>query len=233
MNDVTKEVLRALAEIRAVAERRPADGWTRPRPGVLHARMRAFAERAMTRAAELGFPPRDVQDIGFALVALIDETVMAAGGELREHWLSCSLQLQLFNTNIAGQEFFRRLHDIRQTPGRLEALKAYYLCLLFGFRGQYRVRGREVELQRVVDDVSQALHQGGLLRDAPLSPHGARPADRSGGAGRDMPVVWIGAAAVLAALLLYAGMFISVAVTADALVEHIEQRTASLRGAAP
>ncbi len=134
VNEVTKEVFNALAQIRR------ADDRSQPMPEMLYQRMRSFIDRAMRRAGELGFTQQDIQDIGYALVGLTDELVMSKGGELRDYWLPRSLQLQLFNTNVAGEGFFNNLQNLRHDPSRMEVLKVYYLCLLFGFQGQYRAR---------------------------------------------------------------------------------------------
>ena len=67
VNEVTKEVFNALAQIRRADER------SQPMPEMLYQRMRSFVDRAMRRASELGFSQQDVQDIGYALVALTDD----------------------------------------------------------------------------------------------------------------------------------------------------------------
>lgn len=217
VNEVTKEVFNALAQIRRADER------SQPMPEMLYQRMRSFVDRAMRRASELGFSQQDVQEIGYALVALTDELVMSKGGELRDYWLPRSLQLQLFNTNVAGEGFFSTLANVRQDPSRVEVLKVYYLCLLFGFQGRFRVRGGEIELASIVEDVGGALARAGAIGDAALSPHAARPQENLGGARSHMPLVYISVASVLVALGIYFGLQLVVRRQADDLVEHIQQ----------
>jgi type VI secretion system protein ImpK len=217
VNEVTKEVFNALAQIRRADER------SQPMPEMLYQRMRSFIDRAMRRASELGFTQQDVQEIGYALVALTDELVMSKGGELRDYWLPRSLQLQLFNTNVAGEGFFNNLQTIRQDPSRAEVLKVYYLCLLFGFQGRYRVRGGEVDLASIVEDVGSVLTRAGAIGDAPLAPHAARPQENLGGARSHMPLVYISIASVVVALAIYFGLQLTVSQQADELVDHIEQ----------
>jgi len=181
----------------------------------------------MRRAGELGFSQQDIQDIGYALVGLTDELVMSKGGELRDYWLPRSLQLQLFNTNVAGEGFFNNLQNLRHDPSRMEVLKVYYLCLLFGFQGQYRVRGGEIELASIVEDVGALLTRAGVIGETALAPHAARPQENLGGARSHMPLVWISLAAVVVSLGIYFGLKFSVGSQADDLVEHIQQTTNS------
>lgn len=217
VNEVTKEVFNALAQIRRADER------SQPMPEMLYQRMRSFLDRAMRRASEVGFSQQDVQDIGYALVGLTDELVMSKGGELRDYWLPRSLQLQLFNTNVAGEGFFNNLQNLRHDPSRMEVLKVYYLCLLFGFQGQYRVRGGEIELASIIEDVGSTLTRAGMIGETQLAPHAARPQENLGGVRSHMPLVWISLAAVVVSLGIYFGLQWSVSSQADDLIEHIEQ----------
>ncbi|MEZ4335011.1 MAG: DotU family type IV/VI secretion system protein [Sandaracinaceae bacterium] len=217
VNEVSKEVFNALAQIRRADER------SQPMPEMLYQRMRSFVDRAMRRASELGFAQQDVQDIGYALVALTDEVVMSKGGELRDYWLPRSLQLQLFNTNVAGEGFFNNLQNLRHDSSRMEVLKVYYLCLLFGFQGQYRVRGGEIELASITEEVGSTLTRAGMIGDAALSPHAARPQENLGGTRSHMPLVFIAVAALLLAVGVVFGLSWSVSSQADDLIEHIQQ----------
>ena len=217
VNEVTKEVFNALAQIRRADER------SQPMPEMLYQRMRSFIDRAMRRASEVGFAQQDVQDIGYALVALTDEVVMSKGGELRDYWLPRSLQLQLFNTNVAGEEFFNKLQNLRHDNSRMEVLKVYYLSLLFGFQGKYRVRGGEIELASITEEVGSTLTRAGMIGDAALSPHAARPQENLGGVRSHMPLVYIAVAALLLAVGVVFGLSWSVSSQADDLIEHIQQ----------
>jgi type VI secretion system protein ImpK len=109
----------------------------------------------------------------------------------------------------------------------MEVLKVYYLCLLFGFQGQYRVRGGEIELASIVEDVGALLTRAGMIGETALAPHAARPQENLGGARSHMPLVWISLAAVVVSLGIYFGLKFSVGSQADDLVEHIQQTTNS------
>lgn len=224
VNEVTKEVFNALAQIRRADER------NQPIPEMLYQRMRSFIDRASRRASELGFSRQDVHDMGYAMVALTDELVMSKGGALRDYWLPRALQLQLFNTNVAGEGFFTNLQNLMHDPSRMEVLKVYYLCLLFGFQGQYRVRGGEIELASIVEQVGNILTRAGMVGDTTLSPHAARPQENLGGVRSHMPLVWASVAAVVVSLGIYFGLQWSLSSRANDLVEYIEEtnRTATI-----
>jgi type VI secretion system protein ImpK len=221
VNDITRDVFNALTQIRHLEGGSP--GGAQPSPEVLHGRLRAFIDRMMRRAAEVGFAQQDIQDMSYAVVALADETVLTSAANLRDFWLPRLLQLQYFNENIAGDNFFVRLQAIRQDPSRAETLKVYYLCLLFGFQGKYRVRGGEVELQNLIEALHSELVRAGVIRDQALSPYAARPRENLGGARRSLPLVILAVSAVVLSIALYVGLRVDVDSKADAVVERIEE----------
>lgn len=213
INEVSKDVLQGIIQIRQL------DAGTRPQPELLHQRMRTFVERAMRKASELGYSTQDTQDIGYALVALIDETAVSRPGEVRDYWLPRTLQLSFFNENVAGDGFFQRLQMLIGDHPRTDVLRVYYTCLLLGFQGKYRVRGGEIELASLIDRTSDALRTASI--PTTLSPSGARPREAAGGASRALPIVGAAIAAVVMSLLLYSGLRISLASAASELTSRL------------
>ena len=104
----------------------------------------------------------------------------------------------------------------------MEVLKVYYLCLLFGFQGRYRVRGGEIELASIVEDAGGVLARSGMIGDATLAPNAARPQENLGGVRSHMPLIYISLVAVLLSLGGYFVMKLVVGSQADDLIEHIE-----------
>ncbi len=102
------------------------------------------------QARQLKIPEVDVRDAKYALVAIIDETV---------GWAS-RLEQQFFGRNVAGEEFFSRLEEIKDAKVRNEALGIYYLCLTLGFEGRY-FRSPE-RIQEYIADLREILN----LKDA-------------------------------------------------------------------
>jgi type VI secretion system protein ImpK len=219
ITDVTRDCLDALIQVRRLA----ADSL--PAPAALHCQLRTFIDAVFTRAAQAGFSREDANDIAYALVALADDIVISRSEEHRTFWAGQSLQLHYFHINDAGEAFFTRLASIRQDPRRREILQAYYLALLLGFRGRYQVRGGELELLSLVEELQRELGSGRRFDSETLSPHGERPEDSRSGGRRSGLALWIGLGALGFAVLLYAGLRLSIGMSGDAVAARIDSAT--------
>ena len=133
-------------------------------PQTLHGRLCWFVDTMIHRGQELKVSPDDLGHIAYALVALADEVALGING-LRDFWMYNLLQLRYFNENVAGENFFHRLDMLRNDPQRYHLLTIYYLCLLFGFQGRYRVRGGEVELARITEQLQHDLQRFRLIEE--------------------------------------------------------------------
>jgi type VI secretion system protein ImpK len=206
----------------AIIELRRADPVALPPPEKLHRELRALVDDLRARAAEAGFQRDDADDVAYAVVALADEVVASRSDALAQHWAGHSLQLHYFRQAIAGEEFFRRLEVIRKEPlRRREVLQAYAVALLLGFQGHHRVRGGDAELLALVEEVHREVARG-RDRDAELlSPRGERPDEGRPAVARSGPPRWIGAGAIAAVLLVYAGLHLSIGRTTGAVLERV------------
>jgi type VI secretion system protein ImpK len=216
LDTITKDCFNALNQIRQL------DPVSQPPPEVLHQRLRAFIDAMINRGGEAGFSREDVQDIAYAIVALTDELALNMPGPIRQYWVSRPLQLHYFNENVAGDGFFARLETIRQDPRRFEVERAYYLCLMFGFQGRYRMRGGEVELAGVIEAVQADLQRAREFGGEVLSPHGDRPQEARTAARRELPLVWVSLGAVVLSIALYAGLRISLGNETTSTVNRIQ-----------
>jgi type VI secretion system protein ImpK len=206
----------------AIAQTRDADDASLPPPEELHARLRQFVDELIRRATAAGFGREEANDLAYAVVALADEVVLAKASEdLRGFWFGQPLQMHYFQENVAGEQFFVRLEALRKDPRRAEILRAYHLALLFGFQGRYRVRGGELELMSLVDSLTRDLGRRGKGDGEVLSPAGDRSADSLGRGRRTGTILWIAGAAVLASLLLYAGLRITLSSGTSAVEARI------------
>lgn len=194
VNEVTKDAFDALIQIRNLHD----EGLLAPE--MFHARMIAFIDDLFTRGQRAGMGERDVQDMVYAVVALADEVALRKPGGIREVWMSKPLQLHYFNENLAGEGFFQRLEYVLADPRRVDVLRVFYFCLLFGFQGKYAVRGGELELAAVQRRVKDILGIG--ARPEPLSKKHLRPRERVNRAQQHYITVWIGLLAVLFSLAL-------------------------------
>ncbi|MBK6920818.1 MAG: DotU family type IV/VI secretion system protein [Deltaproteobacteria bacterium] len=194
VNELTKDCFDALIQLRNVADE------SLLAPEMFHARVIGFIDELFRSGPRMGLVDRDLHDIAYAVVALADEVAMRKTGSIRDVWMSKPLQLHYFNENLAGEGFFHRLEATLGDPRRVDVLRVYYLCLLFGFQGRYAVRGGELELAAVQRRVRDVL--GIHARPEPLSKHHLRPRERVDRAQQYYVTVWIGLLAVLFSLAL-------------------------------
>jgi type VI secretion system protein ImpK len=92
--------------------------------------------------------PQDYENACFAIIAWLDEGLIRAAHDanpdLFASWRHAPLQVELFSTANAGEEFFERL--ARLTPAQKQVIELYHLALCLGFRGRYYDESQEVQL---------------------------------------------------------------------------------------
>lgn len=214
--EVTEAVFNALAQVRALDPN--AVGSVE----FLHQQLSTLIEQAHRGARKHGLSDQDADDIRYALVALVDETVLDRGGALRDFWLPRALQLQHFNENVAGEAFYDRLDALRSDRARSHVLRVFYLCLLLGFRGKYKSRAGEVDAADLLDDLRRELKRAEELDDdRPISPHGARPHEPIADRRRNALLIWLAVAGAAASILLYLGLHLSLGSETSQLVQRL------------
>lgn len=102
-------------------------------------------ERQARRAE---FSADNIHDAKYAYCALVDETLMTQRRPefeaVQAEWGGAPLQLSLFGSQLAGEQFFTMLETLRgQGAMRLPALEVFHFCLLLGFQGKYRLEAPE------------------------------------------------------------------------------------------
>lgn len=214
VNEVTAECFNALIQIRNLAD----DGHLAPE--MFHQRLISFIDGVFIKGRQVGMQEHDVQDMAYALVALADELALRRPGGIRDVWMSNPLQLHYFNENVAGEGFFYRLEHLIRDPSRIDVLRVYYQCLLFGFLGKYAIRGGELELAAVTRRAQDAL--SGLLRPEPLSKRHLRPKERINRQRTGYMTIWIGLFALLFALALLIVLRVTLNTQTESQAERIE-----------
>lgn len=227
VNEATKDCFDVIIQLRQ------AEAATVPPPEVLSHRLRGVVDEVLRRATALGFSHQDAQDMAYALVALLDELVLGKSEQYRQFWMSNPLQLHYFNENVAGDGFFSRLNAIRKDPHRMEVLRIYYICLLFGFQGHFRIRGGELELLTLIDAVQKDLERASPFDFDVLAPHGERPSERLATAKRRASLLSVSLGAVALAMLIYGGLLLSLDRGASAMIHDIELHLASITRESP
>lgn len=123
-------------------------------------------------ARGVGIDNEKIRHAKFALVAFLDETIISSNWQRKDEWLTEPLQIKLFDTFNAGEEFFTNLHSLRQrASSNKDVLEVYYLCLTLGFKGMYQLQAPET-LRRVVDDLNLELHPELYSSIDAISPNG-------------------------------------------------------------
>lgn len=202
LNWVTKDCFNGIAQLSRLRAQEVVQ------PELIHARMRSYVDALFRRAREAGFPEQDGRLMAYAVVALCDEVVMSSQGSLRDLWAVQPLQLVYFNENTAGENFFVRLEEVRSNGQQVDVLRAFYLALMFGFRGRYGARGGEIALSDLTDSVRAQLFRSLAVPEA-LSPNGLRPEEGLLDVGRKLPVVWMALGVLALTTVLYLGLAVS------------------------
>lgn len=218
INEVTKDCFNALIQFRSL------DAASAVSPQMPYQRLCGFIDQMLSNARQAGYEELDVIDMAYAVVALADEIALHKGGAIRDFWMQRPLQLHYFNENLAGEGFYHRLNAVMSDPGRVEILRVYYACLLFGFQGQYAIRGGELELDAIINRVKQALRNE--LKDQPLSVQPLRPKEDTGRAD-GIPAIWI----ALFFLLFSLGLLIVLRIGLNKQTQSVVERMAPLEQA--
>ena len=138
----------------------------------LKTRIGEMFDRFEKNARQTGLDNEKVHFSKFALVAFLDETIISSEWLEKEEWLAEPLQIKLFDTFNAGEEFFTYLSNLRQrTSINKDVLEIYYLCLSLGFKGKYQLHSPE-NLRRIIDDLNLELHPEAYHSIDILSPNG-------------------------------------------------------------
>jgi type VI secretion system protein ImpK len=104
------------------------------------ASIRAALKAAMEKAKILGYSSELNQLAFFAVVALLDESVLKLQNPAFSDWAQRPLQEEMFSHNRAGEVFFEHLRTLlarQDSQETADCLEVYCLCMLLGFKGQY------------------------------------------------------------------------------------------------
>jgi len=163
----------------------------------------AFAELD-TKAQRADIPLDNVRLAKYALAAFIDEKVLTSNLAIKDAWSSKPLQLKYFDDFSAGEEFYNKLELLRHTtsPGKIDALEVYYLCLALGFKGKYGDKRGEERRMILMDQIKTEIYSARGNDGSVLSPQWNAPAavQATAGAGdgrRKLPL-WLMPTAALA-----------------------------------
>ncbi|MEK7409057.1 MAG: type IVB secretion system protein IcmH/DotU [Acidobacteriota bacterium] len=172
------------------------------------AQMREALRQADQQARVRGYTAEDVQLAIFAVVALLDESVLTSRNPVFANWPRKPLQEELFGHHIAGEIFFQNLQRLlgrKDSQELADLLEVYQLCLLLGFAGRYGAGGR-AELRSFSETLAEKIRRIRQSSSA-LSPAWAPPADSVRHTARD-PWIRRLMLAAAASFVLAVGLFV-------------------------
>ena len=95
-------------------------------------------------AKNFDIPAQDIHAAKYAFCAAVDEIILQSNFSIKEEWFLQPLQLTLFGDQLAGNNFFDKLEELRlEGIPRIQSLEVFHMCLLLGFQGKYFFDGKE------------------------------------------------------------------------------------------
>jgi type VI secretion system protein ImpK len=172
---------------------------------VFRERIKQFLTQFEKGASRLRASTEDIYACKYAFCATVDEAMLMSGFKARDAWQRLPLQLQFFGEQLAGEQFFEKLEELRRAGApRVQALEVFHMCLLLGFQGRYLIEGSEklgYLTARVGDEVARLKGQG-----AAFAPHWSAPDRVMHQLKNDVPLWVIGAVFGLMALVGFLGL---------------------------
>lgn len=111
--------------------------------------------RARDSAGSAGIVRKKVDTALFAVVAWVDETILAADWAGKQEWANSPLQRKHFNTTNAGIEFFTKMESLK--PDEKDILEVYDYCLASGFKGRLFESHKQDELKGIIKNLRKKL----------------------------------------------------------------------------
>lgn len=168
-------------------------------------RVKDFLKEFERGADRLKAPAEDVYLAKYAFCALVDEAVLMSQFKVRDAWERQPLQLQFFGEQLAGENFFERLEELRrQGAARVQTLEVFHMCLLLGFQGRYLLEGSEklnYLTARLGDEIAHLKGQR-----AGFAPHWAPPDQVRHTLKNEVPLWVIGSVFALLGLFAFIGL---------------------------
>ncbi len=152
-------------------------------------KMTQFLDDFERNAKKMGASSEDIHSAKYAFCAAVDEIILRSQFHIRDTWERRPLQLAMFGDQLAGENFFVRLENLRaKGSAHIQALEVFHMCLLLGFEGKYLIEGQEklnYLTARLGDEIA---HMKG--KSAGFAPHAERP-DQIVNKLRDDVPLWV------------------------------------------
>lgn len=174
-------------------------------PDSFRASIKEFLTSLERGATRLGSSAEDVHLCKYAFCATVDEAILMSQFKVRDAWQRQPLQLQFFGEQLAGEQFFVKLEELRrQGAARVHILEVFHMCLLMGFQGKYLIEGSEklnYLTARLGDEIA---HLKGSR--ASFAPHWGAPDQVKNRLKNDVPLWVIASVFALLGVLAFTGL---------------------------
>jgi type IV/VI secretion system ImpK/VasF family protein len=127
-------------------------------PGTFRAQFLDLLDEAQRLGRSAGHAEKDLSLAKYAVVALLDEVVMTSGLPVFAEWKRQTLQLELYQTQIAGENFFHHFREIMrrtESPATADLLEIHLACLSLGFRGKYTADELNLTMPMVLEKINR------------------------------------------------------------------------------
>lgn len=103
------------------------------------------------------------QEALYVMVCLADEVFLAFSWIGQKRWENHLLEAQIFHTQIAGEQFYKKLDALIEAndPVRNDLAIIYLMALALGFRGQYRDENDAGKIRWYREQLYTMLHRQG------------------------------------------------------------------------
>jgi type VI secretion system protein ImpK len=202
------ELALALQEAFTVAVRLRSNRQVAADAASFRAQVKQLLTAADQRARAAGYDGDTVKRAVYAFIALLDESVLNSPHPMFAEWSRQPLQEEVFGEHMAGENFFRALHELlaQQDSHALgDLLEVYQLCLLLGFRGRYGA-GDPGGLHAVITAVQTKLQRIRGVTAPDLAPDWRLPAHETVTKTRDpitRRLAFVAAGTLLLAVVVY------------------------------
>ncbi len=196
---VFEEALTAIERIRAGREK-VADAER------FRGEIRQQLKHAEDEGRKRGYSREDIRLAMFAVIALLDESILNSSNPVFADWPRKPLQQEIFGGHQAGEILFQNIDGLLAQPDSsvlADILEVHLLCILLGYGGKYSVYGKR-ELRAIADSIAGRIRR--IRGSGPLSPDWAPQGEVAAVALGDPWLRWLTIAAsacLVLALLLF------------------------------
>jgi len=195
--------------------------------GAFRERIKQVLASAQEDATANGYSVEYVRYAAFAVITLLDETVLSSGQPMFATWASQTLQEESFGRNVGGDLFYQFLQQLlgqQDSPDLADVLEVYSLCLLLGFKGRLG--------SNLGTDVAVLVRQLSEKMDRARGPAGElsprwKPSSAEIGRRRDPWVKRLGIAAGIL-VVVAVGLFITFTISLHAGAGDLVDQTARM-----